>query len=79
LCPIPLQVVHRTTVPLLDRLPRDGFLFFSSCLFLSFFSLPGILTYFGVNGFSLSDIGHKALPSTGCKQCAYVLLYSSTK
>ena len=55
LCPIPLQTLHLTTVPCLDSLPRLGFFFSPSCLCLSLFGLPGILTYFGGKGLTLFD------------------------
>jgi len=63
LWPIPLQILHLIMVPTLDSLVCLGFSVDS--LFLSFFGLPGILTYPGANGLGLSDTGQLCMPSTG--------------
>lgn len=63
LWPIPLQILHLIMVPTLDSLVCLGFS--ADSLFLSFFGLPGILTYPGANGLGLSDTGQLCMPSTG--------------
>jgi len=55
LWPTPLQVLHLMTVPTLHILILFGFSVES--LLLSFFGLPGILTYGGAIGFGLSEMG----------------------
>ena len=63
LWPTPLQVLHLITVPTLHILVLFGFSVES--LFLSFFGLPGILTYGGATGLGLSEMGQLCIPSTG--------------
>ena len=66
LCPIPLQILHLIVVPTLDSLLGLGFSVDS--LLLSFLGLPGILTYPGANGLTLSETGQFCMPSTGRKK-----------
>ena len=63
LWPTPLQVLHLMTVPALHILVLFGFSVES--LLLSFFGLPGILTYGGAIGFGLSEMGQLCIPSNG--------------
>ena len=63
LWPTPLQVLHLITVPTLHILVLFGFSVES--LFLSFFGLPGILTYGGATGLGLSEMGQLCIPSNG--------------
>ena len=63
LWPTPLQVLHLITVPTLHILVLFGFSVES--LFLSFFGLPGILTYGGATSLGLSEMGQLCIPSNG--------------
>jgi hypothetical protein len=76
LCPVTPQYEHVITIPtLLIFFPFGAS---PSSLLLSFFlGLPGILTYPGACGLGFGDTGHFSSPSTGSRQCSYILLKTS--